>query len=58
MKNVIYKHGAIDSNLSEIIEENNIEMICNEDMSLSISESDFEKLKELAPEAIEDFCEL
>lgn len=58
MKKMIYKHGAISDELAELIDNNGITMTCDENMNILISDEDWDKLCELAPSAIDDFCEL
>lgn len=57
MKKIGYRHGTIGAELAELIENNGITMTCNDDMTISISESDYAKLAEIAPAAIDDFYE-
>lgn len=58
MKKMIYKHDTISGELAELIDNNGITMICDENMNILISDEDWDKLCELAPAAIDDFCEL
>ena len=58
MKKMVYKHDAISGELAELIDNNGITMTCDEDMNILISDEDWDKLCELAPAAIDDFCEL
>lgn len=58
MKKIAYRHGAIGGELADLINSNNIQMICDSDMNILISESDYERLKEIAPAAIDDFYEV
>ena len=58
MKKIAYRHGAIDGELAEVIEANNITMTCDDDMNILISEEDYAKLQEIAPAAIDDFFEV
>ena len=58
MKTIFYKNGAISGELAEIIESNGIVMTCDDNMNIHISDEDWDKLSEVAPAAIDDFCEL
>lgn len=51
-----FKHGAIDNEIAEIIEDNNIEMVCDENMNIVINSEDWQRFCELAPEAKDDFA--
>lgn len=55
---MIYKHDAISGELVDLIDNNGITMTCDENMNILISDEDWDKLCELAPAAIDDFCEL
>lgn len=52
MIKINFRNG-IDNELAEIIDNNNINLTCTEDMNILVSEADLKKLIELAP-AIED----
>ena len=58
MKKIVYRHGVIDGELADVIEANNITMICDDGMNIMISEEDYAKLQEVAPAVIDDFLEV
>ena len=43
--------GGISPEMAELIENNNIETIVNEDMTISISDEEYERLLQVAPYA-------
>ena len=50
-----YKYDVIDDDLGDVIEANQIEMTCDENMNYIISINDYVKLQEVAPAAMDDF---
>ena len=50
-----FKHGAIDNEIAEIIEDNNIKMVCDENMNILITSEEWARFCECAPEAKDDF---
>lgn len=58
IKKLVYGCGAIDEELLNVIEDNNLSMICDKDMNILMPEEDWEQLKQVAPLAIDDFIEI
>ena len=57
MIKINFRNG-IDKELAEIIDNNNINLTCTEDMNILVSEADLKKLIELAPAIEGDIYEV
>ena len=58
IKKLVYEYGAIDEELWNVIEDNNLSMICDKDVNILMTEEDWEQLKQVAPAVIDDFIEI